>query len=177
MDTSYSHRVHAPVRWRTGLFAGLAGGVAEVILIALYAGLSGGSAADIATGITESVLPLSATAPAAILIGLVIHFGLASLLGLGIAAAVGSIAPKIAGTWAGTGSILLVLALVWTINFLVILPVVNPGFVHIVPMAVSFTSKLLFGLAAALVFTAENNRNLRLTKSLNRYTSEEICHV
>jgi len=177
MNTPTSRRIYAPVRWRAGLFSGLAGGVAEVVLIFLYAGLSGGSAAAVATGITASVLPLAATAPAAILIGLVIHFGLASLLGLGIAVAIGSVAPRLAGTWAGTGSILLALALVWAINFLVILPVINPDFVHIVPMAVSFTSKLLFGLAAALIFVANNNRNPRPAESLNRYTSEEICHV
>jgi hypothetical protein len=177
MNTPYSRRIYAAVRWRAGLFAGLAGGVAEVILIGLYAGLSGGSAAAVATGITNSVLPLATTVPTAILIGLFIHFVLACLLGLGIAVAVSIVAPRLAGTWAGTGSILLVLALVWTINFLVILPVVNPGFVHIVPMAVSFTSKLLFGLAAALVFTAINHRNPHPAESLNRYTSEEICHV
>jgi hypothetical protein len=177
MNTPNSHMVYAPVRWRAGLFAGLAGGIAEVILIFLYSGLSGDSAAAVATGITASVLPLAATAPAAILIGLVIHFGLASILGLGIAVALASVAPRLAGTWAGTGSILLMLAVVWAINFLVILPVVNPDFVQVVPMAVSFTSKLLFGLAAALVFTAINHRNTRPTESLNRYTSEEICHV
>jgi len=173
MTTPYSPRVNAQLRWRAGLLAGLAGGVAEVIMIVLYAGLSGGSAAAVARGITASVLPLAASAPAAIPIGLAIHFGLACLLGLGIALAIG----RLAGTWAGTGSILLVLALVWAINFLVILPVVNPDFVHIVPMAVSFTSKLLFGLAAALVFTAINHRNPRPAESLSRYTSEEICHV
>jgi hypothetical protein len=31
----------------------------------------------------------------------------------------------------------------------VVLPLVSPGFVHLVPHAVSLTSKLLFGVAAA----------------------------
>jgi hypothetical protein len=177
MNTPYSRRIYAPVRWRAGLFAGLAGGIAEVILIVLYAGLGGGSASAVATGITASVMPMAATAPAAILVGLAIHFGLASLLGLGIALGIGSVFPRLAGTWADTGSILLLLILVWTINFLVILPMLNPGFVHIVPMSVSFTSKVLFGLAAALVFATNDRRNTRPVESLNRYTSEEICHV
>jgi hypothetical protein len=33
-----------------------------------------------------------------------------------------------------------------------ILPIVNPAFVHVVPYAVSLTSKLLFGVAAATTF-------------------------
>jgi len=41
------------------------------------------------------------------------------------------------------------LAGVWTINFFVVLPIVSPGFIHMVPYTVSLTSKLLFGLAMA----------------------------
>ena len=43
------------------------------------------------------------------------------------------------------------LAGVWAINFFVVLPIVSPAFVHMVPYAVSLTSKLLFGVAAAAV--------------------------
>ena len=43
------------------------------------------------------------------------------------------------------------LAGVWAINFFVVLPIVSPAFVHVVPYAVSLTSKLLFGVAAAAV--------------------------
>ena len=43
------------------------------------------------------------------------------------------------------------LAGVWAVNFFVVLPIVSPAFVHIVPYAVSLTSKLLFGVAAAEV--------------------------
>jgi len=51
-----------------------------------------------------------------------------------------------------------VLVLVWTMNFLVILPVVNPAFVTIVPYGASLTSKVLFGVAAALVFHTMRTR-------------------
>ena len=43
------------------------------------------------------------------------------------------------------------LAGVWAVNFIVVLPIVSPAFVDMVPYAVSLTSKLLFGLAAAEV--------------------------
>ena len=41
------------------------------------------------------------------------------------------------------------LAGVWALNFFVVLPIISPAFVHLVPYAVSLTSKLLFGVAAA----------------------------
>jgi hypothetical protein len=47
--------------------------------------------------------------------------------------------------------LLAALAGVWATNFFVVLPIVSPAFVHIVPYAVSLTSKLLFGAAMAAV--------------------------
>jgi hypothetical protein len=43
------------------------------------------------------------------------------------------------------------LAAVWTINFFVVPPIIGTGFAHLLPYAVSLTSKLLFGAAAAEV--------------------------
>ena len=42
------------------------------------------------------------------------------------------------------------LVAVWAINFFILLPLINPGFVTLLPLAASFTSKLLFGSGAAL---------------------------
>jgi hypothetical protein len=47
------------------------------------------------------------------------------------------------------------LAGVWAVNFFMVLPIVSPAFVHIVPYAVSLTSKLLFGVAAAEIVRDE----------------------
>jgi hypothetical protein len=47
------------------------------------------------------------------------------------------------------------LAGVWTVNFFLVLPIVSPAFIHIVPYAVSLTSKLLFGVAAAAIVRHE----------------------
>jgi hypothetical protein len=43
------------------------------------------------------------------------------------------------------------LAIVWAINFFVVLPVIRPEFVHLVPYGVSLTSALVFGAAVAAV--------------------------
>jgi len=38
---------------------------------------------------------------------------------------------------------------VWAVNFFVVLPSIDPDFIHLVPYSVSLVSKVLFGLAAA----------------------------
>jgi hypothetical protein len=46
------------------------------------------------------------------------------------------------------------LAAVWAVNFLLILPSVNPAFTALLPPAATFVSKLLFGVCMALAFEA-----------------------
>jgi hypothetical protein len=55
---------------------------------------------------------------------------------------------------------------VWAVNFFVVLPQVNPAFVHLPPYGVTLISKLLFGLAAARVFARRMRRALTLPKRL-----------
>jgi hypothetical protein len=61
--------------------------------------------------------------------------------------------PVVAARRATAGRVFFVMPLslgvVWAINFFVVLPVISPGFVHLLPLAVSLASKLAFGLAAA----------------------------
>jgi len=48
------------------------------------------------------------------------------------------------------------LAGVWALNFLVVLPIVSPAFIHLMPYSVSLISKMAFGLAAAEVFRRQD---------------------
>jgi hypothetical protein len=59
--------------------------------------------------------------------------------------------PQFAATKSGFAAVVALLMTVWAINFFVVLPVVNPGFVTVVPLAISFISKTLFGIAAAIM--------------------------
>ena len=55
--------------------------------------------------------------------------------------------------WVAAG----VLASIWAMNFLLILPIVNAGFVALFPYTVSLGSKILFGLAmAGVLYTAQH---------------------
>lgn len=132
---------------RIGILAGAAGGLAEIAWVSVYAVLTGGNAAILARGVTTAagVTVLLPTAP--VTTGIVVHMMLAVLLGVALT-----------GLWQlmqtrRVSSLYLVafalLTSVWAINFFVILPVISPGFVHLLPLSVSLVSKLLFGLAAA----------------------------
>lgn len=126
-----------------GVLAGLAGGAAEIAWISLYAAVTGSDAAAVARGVTDTV-GIGATSPAAT--GVAIHMAIATMLGLAVAAALAPMRLRGAGLYAVLTA---TLAAVWAVNFLLVLPLVNPAFVGVVPMAVSFISKLLFGVAAA----------------------------
>jgi len=131
--------------------AGIAGGAAEVAWIALYSGVTGGSAAQVATDITKTFDPALVSGSLAMFIGVGIHFGLAIGLGLAVTLLIRQSLPKLVGTMSEFALVLVALAAVWAVNFLVILPFINPSFVHAVPLGISFVSKLLFGVGAGLV--------------------------
>lgn len=133
---------------KRGLLAGFAGGLAEVAWVSLYAAVSGGSAANVARGVTTAagITTLLPAAPA----GVVVHMTLAAFLGVVLTALWQSLSSgRQRSAGALYGFMLASLALVWAMNFFVVLPVVEPSFVHLLPYSVSLVSKLLFGVAAA----------------------------
>lgn len=131
-----------------GALAGVAGGLAEIAWIWLYAAVTGGNAAVLARGVTTAAGASALLTHAPVTVGIAVHMILAVMLGIALA-----------GLWQalarthGAGSLyavaLAVLAGVWALNFLVVLPAISPAFVPLVPYSVSLLSKLLFGLAAA----------------------------
>jgi hypothetical protein len=126
-----------------GLLIGLAGGLAEIIVVCLYSALSGGDAAMVGRQVASSFGLDGASAAA----GVAVHMVLALALGILLSAMVQSLtALSDRAIWAFMiGS----LATVWAINFFIVLPVVSPGFVHLLPYAITLGSKLAFGVAAA----------------------------
>ncbi|MBI3546627.1 MAG: hypothetical protein HY081_08565, partial [Gammaproteobacteria bacterium] len=130
------------------LIAGVLGGVAEILWVALYAQLSPVDATEVARQITASVIPAMADAAFAPWLGVAIHLVLSILLAFVFGALIWQPltrqhAPKYTAAAAA-----LFLIFVWTINFFVVLPRLNPVFVNLMPYSVTFFSKLLFGLAA-----------------------------
>ena len=134
-----------------GALAGLMGGMAEVLWVLFYQGLSGSGGAVVARGVTQSVFPDFAGSPLSVPLGIAIHMSLAVALGIAVVLLLRKTLPKMTGTLLEPLVVVWTLAAVWAVNFLLILPVINPGFVTLMPLAATLTSKVLFGFAAALV--------------------------
>jgi hypothetical protein len=145
---------------RYGVIAGAAGGLAEIAWVALYAVATGGNAAILARGVTTAA-GVSALFPVSALgLGVAVHMTLAVMLGVALAFAWRAFSAKRGGSSNPYPLMLAALAGVWAINFFVVLPLVSPAFIHLVPYAVSLTSKLLFGLAAAAVLRRQDETAL-----------------
>ncbi len=140
----------APGVWSAGVLAGLAGGSAEVVWIALYGRVSDGQAAAVARGVTYSFFPDLGVQWLAVPLGVAIHMGLAILVGLAVAILLRSRFPRMRATAIEPVAVIGMLVAVWAMNFFVVLPMINPAFVSLVPYWVSLISKVLFGIAAAL---------------------------
>lgn len=158
--------------WSTGAVAGLAGGTAEIVWIILFEHLSGGEAAAVARGVTGSIFQQVEPASLAISLGIVIHMGLAILLGITIAILLRSWMPRVGGTALEPVAVIVMLIAIWATNFFLILPAVNPAFAALIPYGASLISKVLFGAAAALVFQMRGTSRLA-TERINK----EKCHV
>lgn len=136
----------------TGAVAGAAGGVAEIAWVALYAAMTGGKAAVIAQGVTTAA-GVDALIPGAAA-GVAVHMILSLALGMLLAV----VARRLASGRSVRAFSLAALCGVWFVNFFIILPLVSPAFTHLLPYAVSLTSKLLFGAAAGQVLAMQARR-------------------
>ena len=138
------------------LLAGLCGGLAEVIWVQVYASLTTHSSLEVARQVTASLLPGMADAAFAPGLGVVIHFALSVLVALVYAAVIWKPFVRQRGPAASVAVAAGVLASIWMVNFLLVLPIVNAAFVTLLPYSVSLGSKLLFGLAmASVLYTAQ----------------------
>ena len=152
MSCAQSLSMRAP--WRLIFLAGLAGGLAEVTWIAGYSAVSGVDGWQVARVISAAISPAWAGLAAAPMMGIGIHFLLSFVLaGVFIHALWapylrrhGAAVTLVAGPFS--------LALVWLLNFFVVLPALHPAFVGLLPYAVTFISKFLFGLALSTVLIA-----------------------
>jgi len=138
------------------LMAGLAGGVAEIVWVLAYGAFAPVSAAEVAREVTASLLPGAASWTAAAALGVAIHLALSIALAYAFVAWLERLLPGTRGAARHIAIAVGALAGVWAINFLVVLPLVNPRFVTLMPYAATFLSKALFGavMGAVLARTA-----------------------
>lgn len=127
------------------LIAGLAGGLSEIFWIGIYSAMTHTGGLEISRQITATLIPAWAGLSIAPLLGVVIHLALSVVLAfLCCIVFIEPLVRRLGHAGILPGSIV-VLAGIWAINFLVILPVINPAFVTLLPFLVTLASKLLFG--------------------------------
>lgn len=131
----------------TFLLAGLAGGMAEVLFIFGYSQVTPIELGHVAREITASFSHELAEASVSPAIGLGIHFLLSLLIGACFSLALGRLRAWHEAPSIRFGMSIFALLMIWCVNFFILLPSINPIFVSILPLSVTFASKALFGLA------------------------------
>ena len=145
---------HSGAPHRTLALAGLAGGMAEVIWVALYCAVTPLYGTQVLRQITGSFFPSLAGAEFAPLLGLALHLALAVLVAYAFGFAVWQTFARRRGAVTTLATALAARTAIWAFNFFVLLPVVNAQFVNLMPYAVTLASKLLFGIAMAATLNA-----------------------
>ena len=140
------------VKWiAAGAAMGVAGGLAEVLVVGAYSSVAGIDAAGVAGAIATAVR----VDPGCAASGLAVHMTLSAALGIALLASA-----KASGLLRdGSASLayamgLLALGAIWSLNFFIVLPIVSPAFVHLLPYAVTLASKLTFAVAAVATLQA-----------------------
>lgn len=172
MSMTRHQREHIGQTVTQGVLLGIAGGLAEIAWIGSYGSLAGTDAAEVARAVSATVgrmLPNASFAAAPVFYGIVVH--MIAAVGIGVA---------LAFLWRWTrayrpsrfdeyGFMLSALAIIWVLNFFVVLPLISPAFVDLVPYPASLASKLLFGVAGALMLRyTESNRSALLPIHVHR---------
>jgi hypothetical protein len=147
-------KTHLTQGVRYGILLGIAGGIAEIIWVASYGLFTGGSSAAVARGVSatvSTVLPAVSLEMAPVAYGIVIHMALAVGLGVALVFAWRALAEQRQRLVNEYAFMVAALAMVWAFNFFILLPLIDPAFVALIPYPASLLSKLLFGLAGAVM--------------------------
>lgn len=148
--------------------AGLLAGLAEVIWVVIYGALAGGDYGRVAREIIATVMPGSAGSPLAPYVGLGLHFALSVGLVWLLYTIYRVLVPQASRpTLIALAAV--VLTGIWAMNFFVILPHLNPVMADVLPKPVSLISKLLFGIAMALVLPLPTPNRARLAGGERHY--------
>ena len=133
------------------VFAGFCGGMAEIMWIAGYSLFSHIEPSNIASSISQTFFSNSIDPQIAPLVGVAIHLFLSGLLALGFGLSVLPFIQRLSNKYSTLIVSVVTLAVVWKINFFVLLPIWNPEFINLLPLHISLLSKLLFGMTMGIM--------------------------
>ncbi|MHB8536199.1 MAG: hypothetical protein ACYDBW_12250 [Sulfuricaulis sp.] len=147
------------------LLAGVSGGLAEILWVMIYSALTPVSGVEVAREITASFSPALAAGGSGVWLGIGIHMTLALALGYAYAYLIWKPLVRAHGPQATLAASALTLAAVWTANFFVVLPALNPAFIVLMPYPVTFASKMLFAVAMGGVLAGAAGREALVEQS------------
>jgi hypothetical protein len=135
------------------MLAGLSGGLSEIFWIGIYSAVTHVSGLEISRQITATIIPAWTNISFAPMLGVVIHLVLSIVLAFFCCQVfIEPLGRRFGLAVVMPGSVV-ILAGVWLINFLVLLPVINPAFTTLLPFLVTLASKMLFGLVMGAIVT------------------------
>ncbi len=143
----------------TIILASMIGGMMEIGWVSIYSSLSSVSAINVAREISVTILPYTADTFYAPMLGIFIHLLLSLLLAISFAAIILKPAVRRYGKKGIMLSSIMILGIVWTVNFFIVLPILNPSFILLMPHIVTLISKLLFGLAMGWVLVKKSSNS------------------
>jgi len=152
VDMNFQSEDTSAVDWLArGVTLGLAGGLAEVLVVGVWSQVAGIDAAGVAGAIATAVR----VAPGSAATGLAVHMALSAILGIALLAGARASGLQRAGPALPAYAMgLLALGATWSLNFFIVLPIISPGFVHLLPYPVTLASKLIFAIAAVATLRA-----------------------
>jgi hypothetical protein len=133
--------------------AGLCGGIAEIVWVALYSTVSSTHALEVAQQVSASVLPSLTNPSLMVAMGISIHLILSILLAWGFVMMVWKPVGQKLTFMPAMLLAIATLSVIWACNFFLVLPRLNPAFIVLMPYKVTFFSKMLFALAMGLGLT------------------------
>lgn len=153
-----------------GSLAGLVGGAAEIVWISIAYMFGGTSPVGVARAIAGTLGHSSTSATSTALMGASIHLALAGLLG-GVMYMVWIrlLKPSKSRVSIMVFSIATLVA-VWAINFYLVLPNLDPGFIVKVPVVTGLISKLSFAVAfCASIWATEPRKRMRAASAIKAH--------
>jgi hypothetical protein len=172
------------LEWRVGktvaqgALLGTAGGLVEIVWIGSFGLVAGSDTAEVARVISTTVggaLPSISLAAAPVLYGIVVHMLAAAGLGVALMFLWRWVAAHPSRGVNEFSFMAAALAMVWAFNFFVVLPSISAAFVDLqrvfvdlVPYPASLASKLLFGVAGAIMLRYAGNKSALLPIRVGR---------
>ena len=141
------------------LLAGMAGGMAEIVWFTILGAVLSINIHAVASGITTSVFPVWGDSAFAVFAGIVIHLALSVFLASVYIVPLGRWSMARFGLFGQLMTGVIALSSVWAVNYLVILPIINPDFIALSTYGLSLISKVFFGITMVMTFNYLKQRN------------------